>query len=416
MCLHSRERILRAFSHTGMSQVPVDFGGHRSSGIDASAYHRLRTCLGLPQRPIRVYDVVQQLAIVDDDVLDRFGIDTIELGRGFTLDDSWWVDWILPDGISCRVPAWALPEHDDDAWVLKSPSTGRVLARMTDGTNYFEQVWWPYADGIVDLGGMPENWSDCLMTGIATPPGPEIETLDGFQVFSDGARALREKTDRAILGLFGGSLFEFGQAMYRPDRFLMLLADEPSTAHAFLDRVTELHLNHLERYLETVGDFIDIIVFNDDLGMQTGPQLSPAMYREFFKERHTALWGRAQQYGDLKVMLHSCGGIRELLHDIIETGVDAVNPVQTTCRGMDLVALKQEYGREIVFWGGGCNTETLTGDTSTDDVYDHVRAQIEIGMEDGGYVFQPIHALLRETPPSHITAMFDTVKILNQSE
>jgi uroporphyrinogen decarboxylase len=133
----SRERVVAAFRHREAGRVPIDFSGHRSSGIAAIAYARLRKHLGLPHKPLRVYDPVQQLSIVDADVLDRFGVDTIELGRAFAQDDASWADWVLPDGTPCQMPVWIMPERRQDEWLLRSKS-GRVLARMPDGALYFE--------------------------------------------------------------------------------------------------------------------------------------------------------------------------------------------------------------------------------------------------------------------------------------
>jgi uroporphyrinogen decarboxylase len=130
----ARERVLTAFAHCEPDRVPVDFSGHRSSGIAAMAYARLRHYLSLPKKPIRIYDPIQQLAVVDEDVLARFGVDTIEMGRGFALDDTWWTDWVLPDGTPCQMPTWALPERQEGKWVLRAPS-GRILAHMPDGAS-----------------------------------------------------------------------------------------------------------------------------------------------------------------------------------------------------------------------------------------------------------------------------------------
>ena len=134
------------------------------------------------------------------------------------------------------------------------------------------------------------------------PPGPLVAGPGGTQRFTDGAKALREKTERAVIGLFGGNLLEIGQFLFRNDGFLMLLAAEPQRAHQFLDKLVELHLQNLETFLGAVGESIDIIVFGDDLGMQTGPQISPAMYREFFKPRHSLMWNRAKELADVKVI------------------------------------------------------------------------------------------------------------------
>jgi len=131
-----RERVLTALNHRQPDRVPVDFSGHRSSGIAAMAYARLRKYLGLKEKPIRVYDPVQQMAIVDEDLLERFGIDMIELGRAFALEDDAWVDWVLPDGTPCQMPAWTKPERAEDGWVFRSKS-GRALGRMPEGVWQF---------------------------------------------------------------------------------------------------------------------------------------------------------------------------------------------------------------------------------------------------------------------------------------
>ena len=132
----SRERVLRAFEHRSPDTVPVDFSGHRSSGIAALTYAGLRRHLGLPRLPVRVYDPIQQLAIVDDDVLSRFGVDTVEMGRGFSADARDWQEWTLPDGTPCLMPAWVKLEKRTGEWVMKSGS-GTVLGRMPEGALYF---------------------------------------------------------------------------------------------------------------------------------------------------------------------------------------------------------------------------------------------------------------------------------------
>ena len=398
----SRERILAALNHREPDRVPIDFSGHRSSGIAAIAYPKLRKFLGLPPKPVRVYDIVQQLAIVDEDVLDRFGIDTVELGRGFALDDDSWSPWILPDGTPCFVPSWTGLERDDGRWIIRS-KTGKVLAHMPEGVLYFEQTYYPFLDSN-DLQAVSSALEESMWTAVASPPGP----IDS-QALSEGAKRLREKTDRAIIGLFGGNLFEIGQFLYRNDKFMMLLAAEPKHAHDFLDRLVEIHLANLEKFLEAVGEYIDIILFGDDLGMQTGPLVSPQMYREFFKPRHKLLWNRAKQLADVKVMLHCCGGVRELMPDLIEVGVNAINPVQISCSGMDAAKLKADFGKDITFWGGGCDTRDILPTGTPQQVAENVKEQVRILSPGGGFVFQQVHNILANVPPANIVAMFDAV-------
>ena len=403
-----RERILAALNHQQPDRVPIDFGGHRSSGIAAIAYRKLRAALQLPERPVRVYDPVQQLAIVDEDVLDRFGADAIELGRGFALDDKDWADWVLPDGSPCQMPAWALPERQPGGWIVRSES-GRILARMPDGALYFEQAYWPFLEDD-DLDRLDEALRENMWCAVRSPPGPLVAGPDGAQRLAEGARALRGRTDRAILGLFGGNLLETGQFLYRIDNFLMLLAGNPDRAHEFLDRLVAIHLANLESYLAAVGPYIDVILFGDDLGMQSGPQMSRAMYREFFQPRHAKMWRRAKELADVKVMLHCCGGIRPILPDLIEAGLDATNPVQITCAGMGARQLKADFGDRLTFWGGGCDTRFILSQGSPEEIRRHVHEQVAILNPGGGFVFQQVHNILADVPPQNVIAMFDAVR------
>ena len=406
--MNARERVLAALHHREPDRAPIDLSGHRSSGIAAMAYPKLRAALGLPERPVRVYDPVQQLAIVDEDVLDRFGVDTVELGRAFALDDADWADWVLPDGSPCQMPVWALPERDGNRWVLRSVS-GQVIAQMPDGAWYFEATNYPFEQAD-NLDAIPEAMSENMWCAIASPPGPLVAGPDGARKLAQGAKRLRETTDRAIIGLFGGNLLEMGQFLYRNDQFLLMLAADPMRVHAFLDRVVELHLANLERFLAAVGEAIDVVLFGDDLGMQSGPQMSPAMYCEFFQPRHKVLWNRAKELADVKVMLHCCGGVRELLPHLIDAGLDAINPVQISCRGMDAEGLKRDFGRDMVFWGGGCDTQRVLPEGTPEEVARHVREQVRVLQPGGGFVFQQVHNILANVPPENIIAMFDAVR------
>ncbi len=403
-----RQRVMAALDHQQADRMPIDFGGHRSSGIAAIAYARLRDALRFEPRPIRVYDPIQQLAIIDDDVLDRFEIDTVELGRGFALDDDCWVDWTLPDGTPCQMPRWAAPERREGEWVLKNES-GLVVGRMPDGALYFEQCYWPFAERD-DLDRLSQALEETIWVAVRSPPGPLVMGDGGDERLRDGARRLRERTDRAIIGLFGGNLLEIGQFLYRIDNFLMLLAADPDRAHEFLDRLVAMHLDNLERYLAAVGPYIDIILFGDDLGMQNGPQMSPAMYEQFFKPRHARMWRRAKELADVKVMLHCCGGVHSLLRHLIEADLDAINPVQISCVNMEADRLKRDFGGQLTFWGGGCDTHHVLASGTPEEIRNHVRQQVEIMKPGGGFVFQQVHNILANVPPENVIAMLDAAR------
>lgn len=405
--MNSRSRVLAALNHVETDRVPIDLAGHRSSAVAALAYPRLRAYLGLEPRPLRVCEIQQQLAVLDDDVLDRFGVDTIELGRGFALDDADWADWTLPDGTPCQVPVWALPERVERGWVVRN-AAGLAIAQMPDGAIYFESAHYPYATDNPDHARLAEAVTESMWS-IPAPPGPLVEGPDGDRKMVEGASKLRERTERAIVGVFGGNLMEWGTFLYRNDNFLALLAAEPDRAHDFLERLTEYHLAKLEKYLGLVGPYIDVILFSDDLGSQNGPLISPRMYREFFKARHTRLYQRAKELADVKVNLHCCGSVRQLLPDLIETGIDAINPVQISCKGMDVAELKREFGRDVTFWGGGCDTQWVLPHASPEEIKEHVRRQVETLRPGGGFVFQQVHNILADVPPQNIVAMLDTV-------
>ena len=400
-----RQRVLAALNHREADRVPIDFGGHRSSGIAAIAYAKLRDALGLEKRPIRVYDPIQQLAIIDEDVLERFHVDTIELGRGFAEESGHWADWVLPDGSPCQMPAWALPQWESGQWVLKGTS-GRVIGRMPPGALYFEQCYWPFSEQD-DLDRLGEALEDVIWVAMRSPPGPLVMGPDGDRVLAEGARNLRSRSDRAIIGLFGGNLLEIGQFLYRNDNFLALLAGNPDRVREVLDRLVEMHLANLERYLALVGDSIDVILFGDDLGMQSGPQISPKMYRESLQAPPRSDVAAAKELAGVKVMLHCCGGVRPLLADLIDAGLDAINPVQISCKGMDAAELKRDFGSRLTFWGGGCDTHGILAHASPAEIRDHVRRQVEILKPGGGFVFQQVHNILADVPPQNVIAMFD---------
>ncbi|MBZ5564007.1 MAG: methyltransferase [Acidobacteriia bacterium] len=406
----SRERILTVYSHRDPDRIAVDLSAHPSSGIAAIAYAKLRKHLGLPQKTLRVYDPIQQLALVDEDVLERFGVDIVDLGRGFALDEESWADWVLPDGTACKIPRWALPEKVDDRWVFRS-RTGREIAHMPKGALYFDQIYYPFAD---ENGPrtIPEALQESMWHTIGCPPGPWVDAAR----LREGAERLRQSTDRAILGGFGGNLLETGQFLYRNDNFYVLLAAEPKKAHKFLDDLVEIHLNNLERFLGAVGEFIDVVRFGDDLGMQNGPQISPKMYREFFKPRHKLMWARAKELANVKVMLHCCGGVRELLPDLIEAGLDAINPVQISCARMDAGELKAEFGKDMVFCGGGCDTQEILPYGTAEEVRRHVRQQVSILSPGGGFIFSQVHNILANVPPENVVAMYEAVAETSSTE
>lgn len=399
---------MAALSHREPDRVAVDFGGHRSSGIMAMGYAKLKKALGITSGAVYVYDMVQQLAIVEPPVLDALGVDVVELGRGFLLEDRDWKEWVLPDGTACRIPAYISVTRRGEDWYLRS-SGGIDLAIQKKGCLYFEQIHFPLMDrGIEhdDFQDLRQRLPETMWTGVASPGAHLPFDTAGLAALRDGARILRGSTDRAIVGLFGGNMFELPQFLYRIDNYLLYTAMSKDAVMRLSEKLYAIHAANLERYLAAVGPSIDIIVFGDDLGGQSGPLISPAAYRELYQPYHRRLWKRAKELADVKVMLHSCGGIAPLLDDLIDAGLDAVNPVQITSAGMDPRGLKDRYGRRLCFWGGGCDTRQVLPHGTPDQVARHVREQVDVLSPGGGFVFQQVHNIMADVPPENIIAMF----------
>lgn len=412
----SRERIVAAVHHAEPDCVPIDFGGHRSSGISAIAYARLKRELGISTGDVYVYDMVQQLAIVEPEVLDAVGADVVELGRAFMLDDADWRDWVLPDATPCKVPGFInVEKRGNDSYLLSDD--GVDLAIQKEGCLYFEQIHWPWLERNPeeqDFADLQEAFKYTMWTGIPVPGGHIPLTDDGLAELAAGAKRLRESTDRAILGIFGGNLFEVPQFLYRIDKYFTHMGLYPEACERLSEALCNFYLPCMERWLGAVGPYVDVMLFGDDLGGQNGPLMSPTMYRRYYKPWHTRLWRRAKELAPhVNIHLHSCGGIEPLLDDLIEAGLESSNPVQITCAGMDPACLKKAYGNRFTFWGGGCDTRSILPHGTPDEVRQHVRELVSIWAPGGGFVFQQVHNILADVPPPNIIAMFEAVHLTN---
>jgi uroporphyrinogen decarboxylase len=356
--------------------------------------------------------MVQQLAIVDEDVLDLFGVDTLEMGRGFLLDDDDWKPWVLPDGTPCEIPYYVNLEKKGADWYLLDKD-GDPVGVLKQGSLYFEQSFFPLMERGIENDHF-EDLEEMLgkqMWSAVVHPGAHLDMDEaGLAELEDGARRLRERTDRAIIGLFGGNMFEVPQMLYRMDNYLLATGMYPDKVLELSDQLYGIYLANLEKWMKAVGPYLDVVLFGDDLGGQQGPLISPEAYREYYKPYHKKLWGRAKELADVKVQLHCCGGIYELLDDLVDAGLDAVNPVQISCRGMDPLRLKADFGGRITFWGGGCDTQQVLPLSSPEEVANHVREQTSIFGPGGGFVFQQVHNILANVSPVNIVAMMESIQ------
>ena len=412
--MSSRERVLAAIAHRQPDRVPIDLGSTPSSGISAIAYNRLVRHLGLGGGTAKVYDVVQQLAQPDDAVLDHFGVDVIDVGRAFNRAPGYWRAARLPSGQDVQLPAWFSPRvAADGGWEVLAPDGTRIAAMPVAG-HFFDQTCFPYLDGYpANFCGLQQAMGKVLWAALGHSPWDCVGE-DGFwEALRAKVLGLRATSDRALVIGAGCNLFEWGSFLRRLDHFLMDLASAPDDVERLLDALLERHLAFLEKLCRAVGDVVDIVRLGDDLGMDRGSFMSPATYRRLFKPRHAMLCDYIRKHSSMHILLHSCGGIAALVPDLIEVGFEILNPVQTNCRNMEPERLKREFGRDVTFWGGGCDTRHILNRQSPAEVKRHVRERLEIFAPGGGFVFNTVHNILPEVPPENIVAMFEAVAEYN---
>ncbi len=411
----SRERVLAAIEHRQPDRVPVDLGATPSSGISATAYGNLKRHVGITTGHTRLYDVVQQLAQPEDSVLNRFGIDVLDVGRTFNTRDQDWYDTRLADGQVAQYPVWFHPERQPDGSFIARHRDGTDIAHMPAGGSFYDQSYFPYVDGYpADFSGLDKEMGKILWAALVHSPWDHAGDPGFWATLRERALALRASSDRALMIVCGCNLFEWGTFLRRMDNFLMDIYAEPEQVEALLDALMERHLGTLAKVCEAVGDVCDILRFGDDLGMDSGPFMSPAIYRQLFKPRHTRLCAYVHQHSRMKTFLHSCGSLHELMPDLIEAGYDVINPVQTTCRDMEPEKLKRDFGKDICFWGGGCDTRTILNRATPAQVRAHVLERLEILAPGGGFVFNTVHNILPEVPPANIVAMYEAVVEFNK--
>jgi uroporphyrinogen decarboxylase len=413
--MNSRERILAAISHTKTDKVPVDMSATPSSGISAIAYGNLVRYIGRDDLPVLIYDVVQQLAQPDNEILDKFGVDVIDIGRSFNNSPDDWKPTILSDGNNAFYPKWYNPVKQPDGAFLTYDDDGkRILSKMPVGATFFDQTYFPYISGYPDdYSGLDAEMHRIMWARDAHSPWDHAGEIDFWEKLRLNALKLRRTTDKALLIVCGCNLFEWGTFLRRMDNFLMDLMCNQENVEKLLDQLLIRHLATLEKVCRAVGDVADIIRFGDDLGMSSGPFMSPEIYRKLFKPRHKILCDYVKSHSSMHTFIHSCGSISLIMPDLIEAGIEIFNPVQTNAYRMDPMFLKKEFGQNCTFWGGGIETAGMLNEGSPGAIREQVLERLEIFSEGGGFVFNTVHNILPDVPPQNIIAMFDAVKEFN---
>jgi uroporphyrinogen decarboxylase len=397
--MNHRERVLAALRHEEPDRVPIDFGGTVDSTISGLSYQALRRTLGLPPTVTRVQDIYQYTAVVEEDVRQALGVDIAPV---FDLPTEW-RSGVLPDGSPAEFPSRFQPRLREDGSQVVFDDAGTVVLKMPAGGYYFDPVHSPLADAT-----SVRDIEPCLA---------QIESYDrpdhlemSYEELAQLAKAVREETDYLLVGFFGGHIFQAAQSLRGWDTFLMDLLTNRSFAEALMDRLAEANVRRFERFARTVGRYVDVVHFEDDLGMQDRPLLRPELYRALVRPYHSRLFHFARTHCQAYLLLHTDGAVAPFIPDFIEMGIDALHPIQVSAIGMETRALKREFGRDIAFWGGGCDSQSILPFGGREQVVAEVKRRIDDLAPGGGFVFSSIHNVQAGVPVENVVAMFQTAR------
>ncbi len=377
--MNSRERVLTALAFKEADRVPIDLGGSTgASGIHVIAYHNLKKYLGIGG-PVKCNDVMQQLAQMEEIIRKRLHIDVIQV-NALAFHQEWApltlhsspadMNVLYPAGLNVQIEA-------NGARLLKNAAGQRF--QMPQGAYYFDaedgKSWfsWPY------------DFTD--------------ENLDALQ---RNTRRIYEETEYAVSANFGGNFFSV-----EPE-FMMDLMLEPEKIGDMLAQRCDDLIKKYTLLHQAIGEYTFCISFADDFGSQNAPMVSPDIFHERIAPHYKKFTSWLHSKTNWKLYLHSCGAIEPLIDSIIEMGADILNPVQISATGMAPVKLKEKYGRKIVFWGGGCDTQNILGKADKVTLEEHVKNLIRIFAPGGGFVFNQVHAIQPLVPPEDICTVFET--------
>lgn len=366
-----RERILAALNHKEPDRLPLDLGSSIATTMTAKAHERMRAYLSLPSEPPpATFSRRSSTVIPDEVILRRFDVDARPLILG------------TPDGRPDRDVS---PDAFVDEWGVTwaRPKGGHYIS--SDGPFY--------------------HLDEPTLEDLEKFPWPDPADPGRYRGLRERARELHEKTDYAVvLNLPVGPVHQC-QFVRGYGEWLEDLLLNPAFAESLMDRVVELWIEVTNRALEEAGDYVDLVVYGDDIGTQKGPLVRPELYRRVIKPRHKRMAEAVKRHGK-PILYHSCGSVYALIPDLIDVGIDALNPVQVTAAEMDTKRLKREFGRDLTFWGG-INTQEVLPLGTPEEVREEVRRRVEDLAEGGGYVLCAVHNIQPEVPPENVVAMYE---------
>jgi len=414
-----RQRLIDAINHRTPDAVPVDFGGSATTGIHVSCVAKLRDFYGLEKRPVKVCEPFQMLGLIDDDLREAIGVDVAPLtGRGsfFGFDNRDWKPWtfnglevLVADGFRTTVE----PETGATLIYPKGDLSARPSGRMPKDGYFF--------DAIIRQKPIDHDRLDPADNNEQHQPLTEAQ-LDEIETDARAAAAGDCAVFASLVNTHLGDIaWVPGVDLIDPKgvrdvaEWYMLTASRPDVVHKIFERQVEIGVANLERIHRRLGDdAIDVIFLcGTDFGTQTSSFCSVKTFDALWKPHYATLCAWIHQHTPWKIFKHSCGASERFFESMIEAGIDIVNPVQCSAKGMDPRRLKEKYRGRLVFWGGGVDTQRTLPFGTPADVRAEVLERCEIFSPGGGFVFNAIHNVQANTPVENMVAMFDAVKEFN---
>lgn len=370
--MNSRERVLLALNHKEPDRVPIDFGGIVTS-LHHEAHRRLLKHLGLPPYEAPIIDMFQQIVDPAPALKEMFHADFVGF---FANPGSGWELKVDPD-TDTYVDEWG------------------VLYRRPPGG-----YWYDLADHPLKEGTLEE------LEKFKFPDPRDPNRIKGL---AEKAKSLFEKTDKAIvINSPTAGVFEHSYWLRGIEPLYTDMAYNKKYVEALAERIVEWQFEFWDFVLDEVGPYVHIVKLGDDLGGQHGPLFSPEIYRKIYKPRHRRLTDLIHRKTEAKVFFHSCGSIYWAMPDIIESGMDIINPVQVSAKDMgDTARLKREFGRDLVFWGGGADATEVMTFATPEGIKEEAKRRIHDLAPGGGFVFASIHNIQANVPPENIVALYE---------
>jgi uroporphyrinogen decarboxylase len=372
----SRQRILKALNHQIPDRVPIDLGGFQT-GIHKKAYVELLDYLGIDDE-LTIMDPVQQLARPCEELLERFHVD---------------IRYICAHGPESFKGGIEQNIRGGKLWHDLKDEFGVVWSMPDDQQLYMDISHHPLANATIkDIFDYP------------FPDGGDPTRFTGVR---EKALELRNETPYAISTGIGGVIYEICWYMRGLERWFIDMVENPGFCKALLDKTLKFWLDYFNGFMAKVGDLIDIVMIGDDLAGQSGPLFSPDFYRKVIKPRQKKLVQHIKSLTKAKIWYHTCGCCYEYIPELIDNGIDILNPIQIGLSNMEPERLKDEFGKQLVFWGGAIDAQHVLPFAKPEEIRKHVKANLEIFKSDGGYIFNNVHNIQAGIPPENIVALYD---------